>query len=256
MGKFAPVCPIGIYEALKASGQLGHYHLLLAHDVLQHPDRYRAVFADTGSETVKILDNSVIELGNAVDIDTIVEAAKIVRANVIVLPDVLGNASATVLAVEKAHEEWTSRCAKELNYTHAFMTVPQGASLQDWVWCAEKLHSMNIFRNTWWSVPRRFRLDGLGLRGYAVKILQKITSDRYIHLLGFSDDILDDMLTSGMEGVRGIDSAYPLRLASRRLSFRMSSPDIGPRGDWWEKATFSDLMLRNIAQANTYTRQL
>src|SRR5690606_14854074 len=89
MAYFAPVCPVHILKQLAAEGSMGTYHLPLAHDVLEHKDEYHNLFvksryADFISTT--ILDNSVIELGTAVDINVIGEAAKIVHANVIVLP--------------------------------------------------------------------------------------------------------------------------------------------------------------------------
>lgn len=245
MAKFAPVCPAHIAKGLAGFYALGDYHLLLAHDILQKPDLYHEVFHPQGGmvgsatlgyhETV-ILDNSVIELGTAVDIEVIVQAATVVKANVIVLPDVLLDAKATVEACRRAADDWEPILRKELgewhNHDWSYMFVPQGLSREEFAWCAEQFADDG--RIGWWGIPRNYSIKGLGSRRDAVEICSALNGSKKIHLLGFGDDIVDDVLSARHPKVNGIDSAVPLRAASAGMKMSMYLPDLGPRKDWWD----------------------
>jgi hypothetical protein len=62
-----------------------------------------------------------------------------------------------------------------------------------------------------------------------------------LHLLGFSDNILDDVACARLPFIKGIDSAVPIRAALKgmRMSEAMDdgewSMNVGPRGDFWEQ---------------------
>src|SRR5690242_2299971 len=104
MAKFAPVCPIKVLSQLTPENS-GDYHLLLAHDVADKAQEYKNWFGRHRNMTV-IMDNSVIELGNAVDLKTIKKACDAVDITTIVLPDVLLDGRATVESCTKALETW------------------------------------------------------------------------------------------------------------------------------------------------------
>lgn len=251
MAYFAPVCPVHILKQLAAEGSMGTYHLPLAHDVLEHKDEYHNLFvksryADFISTT--ILDNSVIELGTAVDINVIGEAAKIVHANVIVLPDVLLDAEATVANCKAAIPVW-----REVMFNiygsrpWSFMIVPQGKTPGEFAWCAEQF--ANDIDIGWWGIPRNYNIKGLGSRRDAVEIVRSINSSRKIHLLGFSDNIVDDVLSARSEHVAGIDSAVPIRAASLGMKISMGlDADLPPRGKWWNdpNTDYVPLMKENL----------
>lgn len=245
MTKFAPVCPIHIAEGLQQDNALGRYHLLLAHDILNEPERYGDLFKNMIG--TKILDNSVIELGTSVDINVIAKAAKIVKANVIVLPDVLLNAEQTIIDCRKAYVEWSKVLSDELDYYWSFMFVPQGKTRAEFAACAEALSDLSSIR--WWGIPRNYNIQGLGSRVDAVNICKATAPDRNIHLLGFSDDIVDDVLSSRSQHVTGIDSAVPLRAASAGMRMSMNLPDLGRRGDWWDNpnTTYDQQMATNCS---------
>lgn len=257
MASFAPVCPIHILQGLACQGNyvLGDYHLPLAHDVLKHPDEYRRMFdtiiedatTDDGCYATVILDNSVIELGTAVNIDVIAEAAKIVSANVIVLPDILLDCDATIVACKQAIKTWTPILQRELDWDWSYMFVPQGRTLAEFVQCAEAFRDDDLIG--WWGVPRNFNIHGLGSRTTAVNILEAIQGKRNIHLLGFSDNVLDDILSARHPAVNGIDSAVPIRAASLGLPMSLTfDKSLPPRGDWWDdpETKFVPLMANNV----------
>jgi hypothetical protein len=269
--RFAPVCPIQIYEAMQADDSLGDYHLPLAHDVLHYPGRYENIFKPSldgaipkGKFSVRyrnqdwtvILDNSVIELGYAVDIKVVADAARIVHANVIVLPDILLDTDATIDSCLSAIEPWTKELNKVLTPgTWSFMVVPQGKTIGDFARCAEAF--ANCKNVHWWGIPRNFNIHGLGSRRDAIEICWAINNLNRIHLLGFSDNIVDDILSARSKRVTGIDSAVPLRAASLGHSFGMGlSHNLPPRGDWWNNpdTKYNKLMRENVRTVRAYVK--
>lgn len=73
--------------------------MALTHLVEQSP-YYASIFAEYSG--YKILDNSIIELGEALTIPRIIKAAQTIKADEIILPDVLGDQKMTLLSVDKA----------------------------------------------------------------------------------------------------------------------------------------------------------
>jgi len=253
---FAPVCPIHILQELSSYiPRAMQYTLPLAHDVLEHPDEYRLFYKNKTSyrvpncETV-ILDNSVIELGNAVDIRAIAEAAELCAANVIVLPDVLMDKNATIDACTEALNTWP----KHLNHMkqpYTFMIVPQGETPEEWLECAEYFADNPYIG--WWGIGRNYKEKFNRSRLEAVQYAALLNPDRKMHLLGFSNDIKDDMLTANHWRVDGIDSAVPIRAASLNLKMRLTLDKVlPPRGNWWNdpETVYTHMMADNYKRVS------
>lgn len=255
MSIFAPVCPSRVLKQL-APRNSGNYHLLLAHDVAKDPG-YGEFFDKLHMYTV-IMDNSVIELGNAVDLGVIKQACHNVPPTTVVLPDVLLDAKATVDSCQAALVEWRSAFAdlldKPIAYTsfkRGFMIVPQGNTIEEWAWCAEQFkNEPNI---NFWGIPRNL-VSKIGTRRDAIEIAHALNPERVIHLLGFSDNIIDDVICARSRFVEGIDSAVPLRIASEghEMSFVLKT---GPRGTWWDTCEFNPRMDTNIEMYRQWIRR-
>lgn len=92
------------------------------------------------SEGYKILDNSIIETGEAFDIEEVLKAAEIIGANEVILPDVYMDGPATLNAVRDSleyiniHPEWRDR--------YNWMAVAQGRNETEWVECFKTLESI------------------------------------------------------------------------------------------------------------------
>lgn len=245
--KFAPVCPIHVYEYLYQLGPecIGDYFLLLAHDVLANQQRYADFFKQLAKERpiTIIMDNSVIELGNACDKKTLLEAAATVDATCLAIPDVLCDGSATF---ERAREFLGSFSATELNLlSHGLMYIPQGHDLADFSFCLNKGLDEFGYAIQWIGIPRnvtgRIIPSRKHLTGMVWGATQRISVGRpkpKIHLLGFCDNAQDDIETAVLWNgyVEGIDSAVPLRLGTQGVHLMQPEHliDPGPRGDWWE----------------------
>ena len=241
MSKFAPVAPPLMLLDLKAKGALGDYHLLLAHDVIAQKELYREVFSDLDEKPFIIMDNSVIELGEPVSNEVMHEACDIVRADLIVLPDVLGDMEKTIEMSTKTSLEW---------YTDfdsiPFMCVPQGTTMKEFTTCAELLMKLPGVRA--WGVPRHVT-GRLGTRHHLVYALMVLRPMFTMHLLGFSDNIQDDISVARASGVNGIDSAVPIRLGLLDIPFHTHLDSHPPRGSYWETAKeATPTVLENLAK--------
>lgn len=226
MADFAPVAPWQVYAKLFEKDCFPKAYLLLAHDVLANKEGY-ASLVDEGFDKAHtiIMDNSVIELGVAEGIKPTLDAAQVVGAQIVVLPDALENASETIKLTLAGWEEWL-----ECNDATSIdcMIVPQGESMQEWIRCIEELYNEGVDPE-WIGIPRNTPGRICSSRLDLVRIAKVFYPAAKIHLLGFSKLPYDDVLTAHHPDVVSIDSAVPLR-ASQNSMWNSGYP----RGAWWE----------------------
>jgi hypothetical protein len=238
MAKFAPIASLAMMKSLDEKDLLGDYHLLLAHKILEDPQGWGSFFqrrlTERGEDFI-IMDNSLIELGRPLSVQEVVNAAVHVAADCIVLPDKLTDMSQTFEMSKAAMQEYTAVCRDWFD----FLGVVQGKTEDEYMKCAEGLVGLGCH---YLSIPRVTK-EVLGSR---VFITERIISEfgKDIHLLGFSDDLIDDLATANMfskresfpVGVIGIDSSEPLRMgcAFKRIN---TFPRVCPRRpeDWLDK---------------------
>lgn len=255
MGKFAPVAPVQVLEGLYGYSDqtFGSYHLLLAHHTVDEEDRFRALFRRIHNETPTlnptiIMDNSLVELGGAVDFQMLSDAVEVItevceEATVIpVLPDVMGDGAETRRAVEDAYDRWS-----EFMPGNGFMAVCQGASWDDFQESVDMFADQDAFPEiTWLGIPRKL-VETLGTRKDAVAYALAASNGRHeIHLLGFSDNMVDDYACAKLPGVAGIDSAVPLRVESQ-FTLDMKVPPRPP--EWFDEAECSPRVIANLNRA-------
>lgn len=237
MASFAPVAPPQLLRSLKEKwGEdiLGRYHLVLAHDIVQNRDLWKGLLPD---DSTVIIDNSIIELGKPVEKEVMLEAYKILEDYnlVVVLPDTFDDARKTVTD----SVNYNSDLQKVLPSGFQSMLVLQAKTLIDIDYVinvTKQLLAWNPY--SWIAIPRRIA-DNMGTRAYALyKVLNLKLQypDLGLHLMGFSNNIQDDIFCAQHTGVDGIDSAVPLRLGQRgiQLDFGYVGDQAGPRGTYWE----------------------
>lgn len=228
--KFAPVVPP---QALRKMGMMGYqcsYLLVLAHDVVEQRQEWEKLI-DEGflSNTFIILDNSLVELGKPASTSMMSQAQDIIGANVAVLPDYLGDAKKTLRHSKRAAGNWAH---DEYLQDIPYMAVVQGETHDEALDCARSL--LQLPNVQFLAVPRHMCVT-LGSRVGITQDISELVDN--IHLLGFSDDLFDDMAAAHLPGVMGIDSAVPLRLAYQSVSMvRNPCADAGPRGNFWDVA--------------------
>jgi hypothetical protein len=243
MALYAPVCPPQILRGLRALGDdiVGKYHLLLAHDVHEHPELYRDVLP---SNSMIIMDNGTIELGHPVSLREMRSALDVVPAQIIVLPDVIKDSQKTLEMSTAAATEWLPLLHTRGSYLSEgkFMAVPQGKSFEELQSCALALAELpNVGA---WGVGR-FITDMLGSRIPFIEWLRDTKETQlpngrftpFIHLFGFSENLQDDIAASNIPKVMGIDSAVPIRLGQHGFMIDPHQKTHIPRGDWWDKAS-------------------
>lgn len=232
---FAPVVPLSIAACLKENNLLGNYHLLLAHDVLANPDAYKEIYRPytDGRPMDIIMDNSLIELGYPMEVLHVLEAAKVVGAKKVVLPDELGELDKTLRAVWDSVDVW-HKLPMEVTKGIKPVAVVQGKNLSECLTCIREYAKSGIEDI---SIPRVLQ-KYLGSRSEITMIAHLHYGFQNIHLLGFSDNILDDVACTRQPGVKGIDSAVPIRAAYKTLAISMDDPHfdrlVGPRGTYWD----------------------
>lgn len=232
MALFAPVAPPQLLRGLRAFGDgiIGTYHLLLAHDVVAKASEYEGLLPKS---SFVIMDNSMIELGRPVEPKVLAEACRIVRPNLIVLPDVYGDGDETARLSIGMAKEW----AGILPIGSGWMAVPHGKTYEDITDCAYKLQD-GISALAGWGIGRTVHRD-MGTRKMMVNFLgglmPKAAPNRVcVHLLGFSSSLQDDYECSQLPEVKGIDSNVPLRMGQQRKLISLDQEDPGPRGTFWD----------------------
>lgn len=133
--KFANIVPIA---QLDKYGKLTEYHLVLTHLVQQSEEYTKFMRGRSDAGDFLLMDNSLIELGSAMKIIDVIEAAKKCNAHEIVLPDVFQKREETIMAIRQSLEDinhYYGYNARHYGYGYRLMAVPQGENEEDWLEC-------------------------------------------------------------------------------------------------------------------------
>jgi hypothetical protein len=199
-----------------------------------------------------ILDNSVIETGGAVDLELILQAANVVQPATTVLPDILLDCDETIRSCTNAIRSWPHRF-QSAGLPANFMFVPQGRTLDEWIFCAEEFARYKQIN--YWGIPRNVVGTEIESRVGLAHILHALNPNRKIHMLGFSDNLADDIVAAKSGYVHGIDSAVPIRAVTQGIPMRMNRfAEMPPRGDWWESAKYDPNMVLALNTARQWFR--
>jgi hypothetical protein len=240
------VAPSNILNELNWRGYHPERALLLPHDVVEHEDAYRRLLGNRGWTATEhvVMDNGAFELDAPVDSETVWRAVDITEPTCVVLPDHILDNKATVRAVESALNDWIPLAA--VHHTD-LMVIPQGKTWEEWCMCAEALAHHDTIQ--WWGIARNVRdINGVS-RQKAVQFCLALNPSRKVHLFGFSEDRVDDIITASMPEVAAIDSTEPIRAGCLQQQFSITGPSLPPRGDWWNTATWDLMVLDNLNYA-------
>ncbi len=220
MVQFAPVGSVATSRLLERRHLLGDYRLLLAHDVVSSPATYERFYrkywkaVEEDKRTIGkdmpliIMDNSVVELGSSVNSSQILAAVNTAYADIVVLADKMLDPHAT-FAMSLAMQKGIKLHGKPDHL--GYMGVVQGRTVEECVKCAANLSTIDDIRM--FGIPKVLARDeAVGTR---VVVTARVAREfgLPIHLLGFSGNPQDDLEASQVDGVIGIDSSLPLRMA-------------------------------------------
>ena len=181
----------------------GDYAMLLAHLKDYYPAR-------RNKNCYVIMDNSLIELGGAVDVETVYNAAKQCGADEFILPDVFQDADATIREVTKSIGWlYTNDHIHEMK----LMAVCQGATIEDFVRCFRALE----------MIPE---IHCIGIPKVAATLLPEGRpgleylwkgSPKTIHLLGCWTNLDEFLRYKNPALVRSCDTCIPALLSTHGI---------------------------------------
>ena len=193
-------------------------HMFLTHMVEKYPAYTEAARNAPG---YKILDNSLIELGGAVDLERVLNAAKVINADEIILPDVFQDGPATVKAVRESlqylTDKWTNR-----DWPFNLMAVAQGKDEKEWYECYQELLNMPDVDVI--GVPKVLAKMHPGGRPHFVNELCNLRAKPH-HLLGMWYSMSELPEYKYPENIRSCDTVLLGYLIKHDLNFWGVRPD-------------------------------
>ena len=185
-------------------------HMFLTHLVEKYPEYAEFAKKEQG---YKILDNSLIELGDAVSMHRVFQAAQSIDAHEVVLPDVFLNKMGTLTRTLNSLDELMA-LEKEHGVRFNKMAVVHGKDEKEWFECFKILNSFHDVDVL--GIPKvTHKLHPKGRPYFVNNILKHTTKE--IHLLGIWNDFheLDFIRYPGR--VRSVDSSLiPLYIKNGR----------------------------------------
>lgn len=207
MARYAPIGPTQLLRELRTQRILSGYCMVLAHEVATKYDTYKKILSGLEDRLV-IMDNGVIELGAPASDAIIYQGITNIRPDIVVLPDMIGSADATLVLGKASiprYKDWGA---------NRFMFVLQGNSKQEITQCAIDASVLpDVFI---WGIPR-WMTNKFGSRAPILQMLDthNDVAKKPIHLLGMSNNIMDDIACARWPSVMGIDSAAPLLIGQQ-----------------------------------------
>lgn len=173
------------------------YELYLAHQILANPNKFEFLSQEKGC-SYKILDNSAYELGRGLELNKLLEAADIIDANEIVLPDIFKSNDSF---------EYSLKYLIEIpaDFKRKIAIVAQGSDIIDLTNSIDKIKQLK-------------RVDTIMLPKWSwawrMNLMRLLTSgDKNIHWLGMGDS-LTETIGPYTNRIRSIDTGYFTALAS------------------------------------------
>ena len=149
-------------------------HMFLTH-LVEKDEHYRKVAREC--KGFKILDNSLIEMGSAMDPSRVIEAALEIGANEVVLPDVFCDGLGTMTAIQESLPVFV----KEVPWCQR-MAVVQGRTLEEWLDCLRYIEAQTSIDTI--GIPKICaKMHPRGRRWFVERVIESGTT-KNIHLLG------------------------------------------------------------------------
>jgi hypothetical protein len=161
------------------------------------------------SNKFKILDNSAYELKRSIPVSRLYDIAEEIKADVIVVPDVLGNADETLKMTEEFYKEFTKRPGLKNVKT---MIVPQGVTYSEYLMCYYKMREFpyDMIGISFYIPGPLFESEDLRLK--KVQSVVNVELNRRIHLLGlYRSSFLYEY--KKYLSIESIDTSMPVVLA-------------------------------------------
>lgn len=195
----------------------GSYRMALAHWLTKYPEYVRDIQSD---KAYIIMDNGAFE-SQQQSVNELILAAKRVRADEVVLPDVPGDGAATLKRSWEAYKKMTN---------HRVMFVPQGHTVIEWRKC------LDSWLRNWGGnylaigIASLREDDGTPIFESKTKTLKYAAGLGYpIHILGMTTPkyFAEELLPIAKKSfVRGVDTSTAFALGARGILLTVDAPKI------------------------------
>jgi hypothetical protein len=250
----ALIPPKGLYDTAMQSD----IHLVLAqHTMTDYVVNY---MYNVGDDDFVIVDNGAAE-GNMVSFETLLQRAYAYGAEEIVLPDVIGDFSNTMLLVEHSLVQWKqSAVYGGLKFPQAMAVVQSNGASSEWQDCIRFFERFPQI--TTLGIPRHFVDKDKWMRHQVLSWIKGHDLDKrfQVHLLGTNPKFPAEVsvLAKDHSWVRSVDSSLPYNyaIAGQPLDAMPRKEPIGrPDGYFTEERKYDQdqraLVIDNI---NTFMR--
>ena len=191
-----------------------HYELYLTHQILK--DKERFAFLNRKSFNYKILDNSACELGEGLDFNLVLQAAEVIGAQEVVLPDLPQSSNSLSYTLK-----YLKDVPQDLPYKLA--AVVQGETKMEILACAEQLLVLKRINTI--MIPKWYcqmnSTNGLGRHDITKEIVRMMVSlgiKKDIHWLGL-DTGMRELITPIGQYIRSCDTGYLAAMSTPQWSY-------------------------------------
>lgn len=193
-------------------------HMFLTHLVEKYP-----MYAKLASKVpgYKILDNSLIELGDAVNLDRVLNAADIIKADEIILPDVFQKGPETIEAVKQAVQDIHNKYPNN-NCPYKLMAVAQGRTPSEWLQCYDTLLEFPEIDVI--GIPKVLAKMHPGGRPYMVNNFCDLDKKPH-HLLGLWYSFIEFGEYKDLKKIRSCDTVLGSYISKHHLGINGVRPD-------------------------------
>lgn len=179
--------------------------MALTHLVENHFDYAVSMHKRSMKGDYIILDNSIVELGAAMSFGQVLQAAAMISADEVVLPDVFYDSAATKQRVEETLDDYGKPDFKYMAVCHA-ENLNEFMNLFNWLNANDYIDTIGI--------PKCGLKDGTTREMVLNRIMMNRTADdKPIHLLGANGPESFRLPRKWREMIRSIDTVYPLWMA-------------------------------------------
>ena len=231
MTKIAFICGPKGYEL----SRYGDIQMVLAQHVIPENEEY--IYNLMQSDMYKIIDNGAHE-NCQVTTDELLDRAKMINADTIIVPDIVYEGIKTVTACNDFFHTLSDSDKKRFNW----MVVPQGKTKREWMHCMKELHDMQHSTHiglSRLSIPKCFGGKTLfESRAMCLSYTNKLIS-KPIHLLGLTDPNEVAYYTRiGYTGIESVDTSIPFFDGLKSYRFEYNGMRNIPKYSKDEQKTF------------------
>lgn len=225
--KLAVIPMFGNLSDLGLFANTSQYHMALTHLVEYSPTYAQFYREKSDNGDFVILDNSLIEMGESMQWSRVVMAALKIRANEVVLPDVMMDGAGTIGAVRRALNDDVTNLIKDTRK----MAVCHGEDLEEFLNVYKILTTMDDIHTI--GIPKAVVKFGVGTRTDVLRLmltkgyLGDGQNGKAIHLLGANGPEDFVMPQHVKYYIRGIDTVYPIWMAHNNILLE-PKPEMNP----------------------------